>query len=173
MPESVTLPHCALLGLGSNMSGPLGAPSDYLAAAIEEIKSSESMQFVRRSGLYRSAPWGKGDQDDFINTVVEVRCRTSAAELLDNLLAIESQLGRVRGEKWGPRLIDIDLLTFDDEVSDSGTLILPHPRMHLRAFVLRPLLELEPDFEIPGMGSARACLERLADTRHVEPFETR
>ncbi|MDX1555678.1 MAG: 2-amino-4-hydroxy-6-hydroxymethyldihydropteridine diphosphokinase, partial [Xanthomonadales bacterium] len=93
-----------------------------------------------------------------------------AATLLDTLLSVEAELGRKRGEKWGPRLIDLDLLSFDEMVLETEHLSLPHPFMHQRAFVLVPLLELDPDFVIAGRGRADECLATLGDSEQVVPI---
>ncbi len=153
--------HRAFVGLGSNLVGPLGRSADYISAALSRLAEAEGVLNVRHSRLYRSAPWGNSDQADFTNAVAECRCAIPAEQLLDTLLGIEDSLGRRRGEKWGPRLIDLDLLTFDDLVWHSDRLTLPHPLMHQRAFVLQPLLELDPDFVIPEIGRADACLAAL------------
>lgn len=166
-PKSEIATHRAMLGLGGNLSGPLGEPRDYIAHALERISAQAGFELHRRSRMYRSAPWGKTDQGDFYNAVAEVHCQLEAEATLKSLLAIESELGRVRSEKWGPRLIDIDLLTYDDLIVKSGSLVLPHPRMHVRAFVLRPLLELDPDFFIPGKGLAKDCLAGLGPSQEV------
>lgn len=161
--------HIALIGLGSNLNGPLGGPDNYIELALARLAVIEGVTSIRRSHLYRSAPWGNTGQGDFLNAVAEVRCSLSAESLLDTLLAIEAALGRLRDEKWGPRVIDLDLLCFDDLQIQSPKLILPHPHMHERAFVLLPLLELDPEFEIPGKGSASSCLAGLEDEQSVRP----
>lgn len=119
--------------------------------------------------MYRTPAWGKTDQADFFNAVAGIRYRGEPESLLKLLLSIEDSLGRLRGEKWGPRLIDLDLLSFDGLQLDTPDLRLPHPHMHERAFVLVPLLELEPDFQIPGRGRADACLAALDDAQSVVP----
>lgn len=152
------------------MTGPLGAPRDYVTAALNHLEAIEGVEALRHSHLYRTAAWGKTDQDDFINAVAEFSCSLEPEDLLNTLLGLEEALGRRRAERWGPRLIDLDLLTCDDIVIDSERLTLPHPRMHARAFVLVPLLELDPDFEIPGVGRADACLAALDGGQRVEPI---
>jgi len=159
--------HRALIGLGSNLSGPLGGPADYLGEALGRLEASRSIELLRRSRLYRSTPWGKTDQDDFINAVAEIETKLEPSELLERLTSVEDELGRRRGEKWGPRLIDLDLLSFDDVQLESERLVLPHPRMHERAFVLIPLLELDPDFRIPGRGRADRFLAEIGDAQRV------
>jgi 2-amino-4-hydroxy-6-hydroxymethyldihydropteridine diphosphokinase len=148
----------AWIGLGSN----LGKPATQLRAAIQKLEQTEGIELKRCSGFYRTAPWGNEDQDDFLNAVVVLDTTFQPHDLLKALLDIEQQMGRERsGEKWGPRCIDLDLLTYEDLLLKTTDLELPHPRMHLRAFVLQPLLELDPDFSIPGVGPAAACLSSL------------
>ena len=148
----------AWIGLGSN----LGKPDALLKTAICHLEQTEGIELKRCSGFYRTAPWGNKDQDDFLNAVVVIDTTLQPRDLLKTLLHIEKQMGRERsGEKWGPRCIDLDLLTYEDLLLKSPELELPHPRMQLRAFVLQPVLELDPDFFIPGIGSAAACLSSL------------
>ena len=159
--------HRAFVGLGSNLSGPLGQPVDYLDAAIDRLADCEGLYVQARSTYYTTKPWGNEDQPAFVNAVVEIHSSISPQGLLETLLAIEENLGRRRSEKWGPRLIDLDLLCFDELQQQSETLELPHPHMHERAFVLVPLLELEPDFLIPGKGRAKEILDSLGDEQSV------
>lgn len=160
--------HRALIGLGGNLGGALGEPAEYISAAITLLGETSGINVLKTSALYSSEAWGKEDQPDFINAVAELRCEMSTNALLDLLLEIEEQLGRVRGEKWGPRLIDLDLLVFDEEVIVGPKLILPHPHMHERAFVLVPLLELHPEFVVPGKGRADVLLGGLDDASRVK-----
>ncbi|MCH7508169.1 MAG: 2-amino-4-hydroxy-6-hydroxymethyldihydropteridine diphosphokinase [Proteobacteria bacterium] len=150
----------AWIGLGSN----LGNPGVQLQEALAQLEHTAGIELRKISGFYRTAPWGKLDQDDFLNAVAVVETELQAGELLDVLLQIEQQMGRDRSTgRWGPRCIDLDLLSYDDLVMKSPRLEIPHPRMHLRAFVLRPLLELDPDFMIAGKRSAKECLSALDD----------
>ena len=147
----------AWIGLGGNFNETATA----VTAALSLLGNHPGITVLRTS-RYTSPPWGDKDQADFINAVVELETRLGPADLMDFLLEVETRLGRVRGDrKWGPRCIDLDLLTYQDTKLKSNSLELPHPRMHLRAFVLVPLLELDPEFHIPGIGKARAALERL------------
>ena len=145
----------AWIGLGSN----LGEPRAQLTKALRRLQDTTGIKLKKTSGLYRSAPWGKQDQGDFLNAVAMVETDLPPHELLEVLLHIEQQMGRDRSTGlWGPRCIDLDLLTYENQVLESPGLELPHPRMHLRAFVLQPLLELDPDFTIAGKGKARELL---------------
>lgn len=162
--------HHAFVGLGSNQTGPLGGPADYLAEALERLAACDGLELLRHSRLYRSAPWGKADQGDFINAVAELSTGLTPLELLERLLAVENALGRRRGERWGPRLIDLDLLSFDDVQLEDERLVLPHPRMHERAFVLVPLLELDAGFQVPGKGRAADLLAEIGEAQRVVPL---
>jgi len=150
----------AWIGLGSN----LGNPGAQLKEALLQLGDIAGIELREISGFYRTAPWGKQDQDEFFNAVAMVETKLQPGELLEVLLQIEHQMGRDRSAgRWGPRIIDLDLLSYDDLVMKSPGLELPHPRMHLRAFVLQPLLELDPDFIIAGKRSAKECLSSLGD----------
>lgn len=166
----VTGKHLALVGLGANLEGPLGGPVDYIEAALRRLEADGDIETLARSRLYRSAPWGNPDQDDFVNGVVALSTGLDPRSLLDRLLFIESELGRRRGERWGPRLIDLDLLSFDDLEFEEEGLCLPHPRMHERAFVLFPLLEIDPEFTVPGKGPAADFLDAIGSAQRVEPL---
>jgi len=159
----------AWVGLGGNHED----SARLIDLALARIAASPDCRVLRRSALYRTPPWGVADQPDFANAVAEVETHVPASELLRLLLCIESDLGRRRnGERWGPRCIDLDLLAYDDLECRSDALELPHPRMHLRAFVLVPLLELESGFVIPGRGPAADCLDRIdaGEVAAVKPW---
>lgn len=149
----------AWIGLGGNLDDPRAR----IAAALQRLAAEPGITLLRRSRDYRTPPWGVADQPDFVNAVAELETERPPRELLQVLLAVEAALGRRRGasSRWGPRCIDIDLLTYDELELSADDLQLPHPRMHLRAFVLVPLLELEPGFVIPGRGPAAECLRRI------------
>ena len=104
---------------------------------------------IRKSGIYQTAAWGKTDQPDFLNQVIEVETNFSAQKTMDAILDIESNMGRVRTEKNAPRVIDIDILFFNKELHDEPGLTIPHPALAQRRFVLIPLNELAPDFLHP------------------------
>lgn len=139
-----------------------------MESALRQLAAQPAVELIRRSRLYRTSPWGNPDQPDFINAVAEIACTVGPRALLGILQAIEDHMGRRRGERYGPRLIDLDLLTYRDRHTNTADLTLPHPRMHQRAFVLVPLLELDPDFVIPGRGRADACLRKLDSSQAVE-----
>jgi 2-amino-4-hydroxy-6-hydroxymethyldihydropteridine diphosphokinase len=151
----------AFIGLGSNM----GNAYDYLAQARAALQSLPSVTMVAASSLYITEPQGKKNQPWFVNQVVQLGCVDILPErLLDMMLEQESLMGRVRDphDHFGPRVIDMDLLLFDQEVrSGDPHLILPHPRMTERAFVLIPLLEIAPKQILPDGRSLRELLEKL------------
>ena len=147
----------AFIGLGAN----LGDPRSQVLRALDELSHLPQSRLVARSSLWRSAPVGYADQPEFINAVAEVDTALTADALLDELQGVEAAQGRERSFPNAPRTLDLDLLMYGDEVRSSARLTLPHPRMHERAFVLRPLLEISPEAVIPGHGAARACLARL------------
>ena len=135
----------ALLGLGSNLGDRLGA----LQSAVDLLDRTEGIRLTRSSRVYETDAVGP-PQPDYLNAVVEVATTLSARGLLEACLAVEAELGRVRAERWGPRTIDVDLLTYGrEEIAEPG-LEVPHRRMHERAFVLLPLLEVDADPLLPG-----------------------
>ena len=135
----------AYLALGSN----LGDRLELLRAAVRQLSEVDGVEVVRSSRVYETEPVGP-PQPAYLNAVVEVHTDLEPAELLAATRAVEDALGRVRGERWGPRNIDIDILTFDEATIDQPGLVVPHPRMHERGFVLVPLGELEADPMLPG-----------------------
>jgi 2-amino-4-hydroxy-6-hydroxymethyldihydropteridine diphosphokinase len=149
----------AYVGLGAN----LGPREATLLRAVELISAMPGVQALELSSFIETEPVGVTDQPDFVNGALAVETTLSARELLDALLGVERELGRVRkdGERWGPRAIDLDLLLFGDETHDDPGLTVPHPRLHERRFALGPLAELEPGLEIPGRGSVSALLAEL------------
>ena len=144
----------AYIGLGAN----LGEPRAQIDQALEALAALPETRLVACSPLYRSAPLEAPGQPDYINAVAAVDTDLSAPQLLAALQAIESRHGRERTTRNAPRTLDLDLLLFGETAFAAPTLTLPHPRMHERAFVLQPLLDLDPRAEIPGRGAARALL---------------
>ncbi len=133
------------LGLGSN----LGDKQNYITEAINLISRLKDVEIKRTSSVIETTPFGKTDQPDFLNCVIELETTLIPEDLLKKCLDIENQLGRIRNEKWGPRTIDIDLLFYEDKIINSKLLILPHPELHKREFVLTSLNELCPDLVHP------------------------
>ena len=144
-------PARAFVALGGN----LGDAAATLERALRELAALPATTLQARSRLYRTPAWGRTDQPDFINAVAELHTSLSAPALLAALLGVERRAGRDRSAengRWGPRVLDLDLLLHGDSVVDAPGLVLPHPRLHERAFVLVPLAELAPALAIPGRG---------------------
>jgi 2-amino-4-hydroxy-6-hydroxymethyldihydropteridine diphosphokinase len=142
----------AFVALGANLAD----PAHQIRAALESLSRLPDSRLLRASSLYRTAPVGVAGQPDFINAVALVETTLAPHELLAALFAIEAEFGRRRDYRNAPRTLDLDLLLYDELVLDGTELQLPHPRMHLRAFVLAPLLEIAPACVIPGRGTAAA-----------------
>lgn len=165
--NGIHMQHIAFIGLGSNLEDP---PSQ-LQRALVAIARLPGTQLLDQSALYRAAPLGYADQPDFVNAVAKIATELTPQALLQALLQIEHQHGRERTFRNAPRILDLDVLLYDDVRLHEPGLTIPHPQMHLRAFVLRPLLEIAPDANIPGLGPAKLSLakcndqilERLAD----------
>lgn len=158
----------AYVGLGSNLSGPDGQ----LRSALDALGRLPRTRVTACSSLYRTAPVGRADQPDFVNAVARVETGLSARALLSGLLSIEAQHGRVRSTPNAPRTLDLDLLLWADQVISEPGLEVPHPRMHERAFVLRPLAEIAPAAQVPGRGPVAELLARVAAQR-VERIDVR
>lgn len=142
----------AFIGLGSNMDDPVAK----VRAGMVALETMPETQLEQCSSLYRSAPIGVEKQPDFVNAVCRLLTRLSSIALLERLLAIELAHGRQRpGPEDGPRPLDLDLLLYDEQIYDSPQLTLPHPRLHERAFVLLPMIEIAPDLVVPGKGRVR------------------
>lgn len=136
----------ALIGIGSNV----GDKAENIARALALLTAGGAVRLVKVSGLYRSPPWGILEQDWFVNAAAAVATDLSAHDLLRQCLAVEDEMGRVRRQKWGPRLVDVDVLTYRSETIDAPDLKVPHPFIEQRPFVLVPLLEIAPDVSIRG-----------------------
>jgi 2-amino-4-hydroxy-6-hydroxymethyldihydropteridine diphosphokinase len=136
----------AYLGLGSNLGDRLAN----LQHSLELLAAQPGITVLRCSRVYETDPVGGPPQPDFLNAVLEIETSLSPSSLLAACHEAEDRLARVREERWGPRTIDIDILSIDDEIIDEPDLTVPHPRMHERGFVLAPLLELDPDPRLPG-----------------------
>jgi 2-amino-4-hydroxy-6-hydroxymethyldihydropteridine diphosphokinase len=151
--------HTAFIALGSNLED----PEDKLRLGFAALAKLPQTRFVAASSLYRSAPIGRVDQPDFINAVAQILTGLAPRTLLHAILAIEQRFGRERSSRNAPRTLDLDLLLYDLQTIHEPGLAVPHPRMHERAFVLAPLMEIAPTCVIPGMGPAAEWLARCRD----------
>ena len=149
MPKNQT--NCAFVALGSNLAGDLDKPASQVIRAFQAIDKLPKTKLVKQSSLYQSAAVGYLNQPDFINAVVEISTQLSPENLLEKLLNIEHEAGRERTFANAPRVLDCDLLLYDDVTMNTEKLILPHPRMHLRSFVLLPLAEIAPKLNLPNL----------------------
>lgn len=152
----------AYIGLGSNLNN----PRQQITAALRELTSLPETLMTGHSALYLSKPVDLSDQPDYVNAVAALQTGLAARELLDRLLEIEGWHGRIRdgdcGGRWGPRTLDLDLLLYDDVQSQDEDLVLPHPRLHERSFVLVPLYEIAPQLVVPGQGALSDLVAQCA-----------
>ncbi|WP_449255234.1 2-amino-4-hydroxy-6-hydroxymethyldihydropteridine diphosphokinase [Bosea sp. (in: a-proteobacteria)] len=148
----------AALAFGGNLGDPVAA----FATALAALRRHPGVRLGRLSPVYRTAPWGKTDQPEFLNMAALIETTLAAEELLALCLELERAGGRERRERWGPRTLDIDILTYGEEAIDRPGLQVPHPRIAERAFVLAPLAQIMPDRKI-GDRTVAALLEALAD----------
>ncbi|HLR79491.1 MAG TPA: 2-amino-4-hydroxy-6-hydroxymethyldihydropteridine diphosphokinase [Bacillota bacterium] len=148
--------HEAYIALGTNIEPRV----TYLKQALEKLTENQHIQIVKESSIYETPPVGYTNQGHFLNMVIAVKTSLSAIKLLDVCQRIEQQLGRKRDIRFGPRTIDLDILIYNEENIKTERLIVPHPRMHERAFVLIPLVEIAQHLRLPGEGMT---MQRLLD----------
>jgi len=156
------------IGLGSNLADPRAQ----VECGLRALAGLQATRLVRHSRLYRTAPWGRADQPEFVNAVAQIETTLAPDVLLEALLTIERNAGRERDTtRWGPRVLDLDILVYGDVILDAPGLHLPHPHLHERAFVLMPLCEIAPSLKIPDQGRADVLLARLdaSTCRAIEP----
>ncbi len=147
----------AYIGIGSN----LGAASDHVRQALLALDTLPATRVTAQSSLFRTAPID-ADGDDYINAVARIATDLAAEELLQALLTLEQKFGRERSYQNAPRTLDLDLLLYGDQLIATPTLTVPHPRMTSRAFVLIPLLQIDPFIDIPGQGAAHHFVPGVA-----------
>jgi 2-amino-4-hydroxy-6-hydroxymethyldihydropteridine diphosphokinase len=147
-------PVRAWVGLGSNLDD----PAAQLRCAFDELERLPGVQALQRSRLFRTPPWGRTDQPDFVNAVAGLDTTLPPHALLQALQALEARFGRERRERWGPRVLDLDLLLHGEARVHDAELRLPHPHLHERAFVLAPLADLAPELIVPGRGKVSVLL---------------
>lgn len=148
---------CACVALGSN----LGDPTARVEQGFAALAALPHSTLRARSRLYRTPPWGIVDQPDFVNAAARLDTTLAPRELLAALLAIEVRAGRVRGVRNGPRTLDLDLLLYGDQVVATDDLVIPHPRLHERAFVLLPLADVAAELVVPGQGRVADLLAHV------------
>jgi 2-amino-4-hydroxy-6-hydroxymethyldihydropteridine diphosphokinase len=146
-----------VIALGSN----LGDRLDYLQSGLDGLFDTPRLVFLAVSPVYETTPVGGPEQPDYLNAVTIGETTLPARAVLERCHSLEDAFGRVRGERWGPRTLDLDLIVYGDEVSDSPGLTLPHPRAYERAFVLAPWHDADPDAELPGQGRVADLLKAL------------
>ncbi len=144
----------AYIGLGSNLQG----PRRQLEQALDELAALPHSRLLKASGFYLSPPLGPADQPDYLNAVALLETDLAPLALLDRLQALEHAQGRVRTRRWGPRTLDLDLLLYGRRRIDHPRLTVPHPGIDERDFVLKPLAEIAPRLEVPGLGRVEALL---------------
>lgn len=157
-----------MIAMGSNIEPKLS----YLSKAIEMMNQLDYLTVNKQSTVYQTVPKGYNDQDDFYNMVIEVSVETTPSHLIQDLLQIELDLKRERHVKNGPRTIDLDILLMDDQTSKIEELIVPHPRMQERAFVLVPLSEIAPDFVVPQLNQTVAELKDALPEAELKDVES-
>jgi 2-amino-4-hydroxy-6-hydroxymethyldihydropteridine diphosphokinase len=158
----------AFIGIGSNMD----KPADRCREAVKRLSKVTGIRVLRCSSFYRTEPVGPPDQAWFINAVAEIRTLLSPGELFAAMKEIERQMGRMDGLKWGPRIIDLDILLYGQEVVQEENLVIPHPELHRRRFVLEPLCELASYAVHPAFSvSIHGLMGRLADPARVELYD--
>jgi 2-amino-4-hydroxy-6-hydroxymethyldihydropteridine diphosphokinase len=145
------------IGLGSNLDN----PERQVVTAISKLELLPESSLIKCSSLYRSAPMGPQDQPDFINAAIKLETRLTADRLLALTQQIELEHGRIRTVHWGPRTLDLDLLLFGNMIIHTEKLTVPHPHIASRRFVLEPLLEIDPEITIPGLGTGAALYHKL------------
>jgi len=155
----------AFIGIGSNLANPL----EQCRKAVDRIGAADNLHLLRVSSYYRTEPVGISDQDDFVNAVCEIRTDLGHRELIALLKSIETRMGRMESRRWGARIIDLDLLLYGQDVVHEDDLVIPHPEMHKRRFVLVPFCEMASYVIHPAFGiSMKGLLDRLEDEKRVE-----
>ena len=153
------------IGLGSNV----GDPVLNCLESIKRISLFGHIRISNQSSLYRTEPVGLKEQEWFVNGVIEIKTKYKASTLLKILQQVEDDMGRIRGEKWGPRTIDLDILFYGQEIIKEKNLLIPHPELHKRRFVLIPMSEIAPYVIHPAFGiSVKGLLSRLQDESRVQ-----
>ncbi len=157
--------HTAYIGIGSN----LGSPAENCLKAIEHLNAHSDLTLLTQSSLYQSEPFGLPDQDWFVNAAIQLTTGLSPEDLLQACLSIEQSMGRTRNEKWGPRIIDLDILFYDDLILKQDGLEIPHPGIPERSFVLEPMNEIAPDLIHPSLKiSVQELLDKIPSPQEIK-----
>lgn len=154
----------AYIGVGTNQ----GDKEENIRQALELLRAANRIYVIAVAPLYKTEPVGYENQDWFLNTVAEIETSLSPFELLDALMSIENEMGRVRTVRWGPRVMDLDILLYGNQTIHAPNLEIPHPRLEERAFVVVPLADLCPDMLLPTGLQARELAARLRETQQIE-----
>lgn len=163
-----------LIGLGANLPSCHGSPEETLRAALKALEASSGIHVQRMSSIWLTAPVPVSDQPWYRNAVVAIETSLSAEELMVALQQIETEFGRVRSVRDAPRVLDLDILAYNNEVHENEGCIVPHPRMHSRAFVLMPLREIAPEWVHPVFGvSVQKMIETMPEGQEIEISENR
>lgn len=155
--------HRAFIGFGANMGDKL----ENINAAISAVKATNGITILKKSTIIETEPWGYTDQDTFLNGVLEIKTFLPPGELMTRLLAIEEELKRVRTIHWGPRTLDLDIIFYDDYVTDDPHVILPHPRAHERVFVMEPMAQIAPYFIHPVLNKSMTDILKALNEHEV------
>ena len=156
----------AFVGLGSNLGDRLAA----LHFAVKRVAALEGCTLIRVSTVYETQPWGRSEQPPFLNAVLEIHTSLAPCLLLSELLAVESEYGRVRKRRWDARTLDMDVLAVGNTRTSTAACTIPHPRLSERRFVLCPWAEIAPEFVVPGLVEVQKLHQQCADPLAVEPF---
>jgi 2-amino-4-hydroxy-6-hydroxymethyldihydropteridine diphosphokinase len=161
--------HTAYIGIGSNLEQPV----HQVLQARDALARLANTRLLALSPLYRNPALGPGQQPDYVNAVAAIETRLAARELLDALQAIEADQGRLRDSvQWAPRTLDLDLLLYGDSEIGDQRLTVPHPRLAQRAFVLKPLMDIAPNLDVPGLGPVTMLLSKLSEVSLQRVGET-
>jgi len=160
--------HIAYIGIGSN----IGNKAHHCEKAIAEILKANGHKLLAQSSLFKTQPIGYTSQDWFVNGVIKIETELEPLDLLRTLRAIESRLGRTKAVRWGPRVIDLDILFYDEEEIKTGEVQIPHPSLHERQFVLIPLMEIDRNLIHPVLKkTVRELLEAIKEDQGVEKLQ--
>lgn len=160
--------NIAFIGLGSNLNNPL----KQVLLAIEAINKNKDISIITKSSFYKTKPYGNTEQDDFINAVIKIKTSLSCFDLLEAIKIMELHQKRERTQKWGPRTIDLDILAYNQEIFNTQDLIVPHPDLKNRAFVLKPWCEIASNWKLPDGSIIESLYKNLISNSNQESPST-